>query len=164
MARSRHNEKGSVLVEFVLGGIPVILLTLSVLQVCLCMWYYHTIEMAAAEGSRYASTKGPGCHYTTSSCAVTVAAVAARVASASAGLQPALLKVTLTSTAGSIICTPVTACYSNSVTWPPASAANDSVIGVTTFYSTPVILAPFSANWIINSVTLSANSQQKLIF
>lgn len=150
--------------EFAFASIPVILLSLSVLQVCLCMWYYHTIEMAAAEGARYASTKGPGCHYTKNSCAVTVAAVAAKVASASVGLQPALLNVTLTSTAGAITCTPVTACYSNSAPWPPASATNNSVIGVTTFYSTPVVLAPFSANWIIHSVTLSANSQQKLVF
>jgi Flp pilus assembly protein TadG len=107
MPSSRRNQTGRSLIEFTLVGIPLILILISVIDMSIAMWDYHTLAYAVREGARYASTKGQGCTYSGNTCGITVANVAQQIASAGLGLVPGQLKVTLTSSAGSVTCNPV---------------------------------------------------------
>ena len=72
MLRARKKETGSTTIEFALGGVSLLILVVSLVQMSLAMWSYHTLAYAVREGARYASTKGIGCTYTGNSCSVTV--------------------------------------------------------------------------------------------
>jgi len=169
MRRAGRNEKGSALIEFTLVGIPLLLIFISLIEICIAMWSYHTLAYAVREGARYASTKGQGCTYTGNSCSVTVANVVQQIASTGVGLIPGQLNVTLTSSAGSVTCNPVSDCYSNSATWPPSTANTPgSSISVSGYYpvQTGLVLMFFPSTGVskLNSVTLPATSQQVIQF
>ena len=164
MALGRRSERGSSMVEFALVGIPVTFLMITIMQMGLAMWSYHTLAYAVREGVRYASTKGPGCDIAGNTCAITVGDVAQTVASAGIGLQANQLNLTLTSSAGSVTCTPLSSCSSNTTRWPPSSVAAQSNISIAGSYPIHVVLLPFTSGPIINSGRVSASSQQALLF
>ncbi|MFL6352683.1 MAG: TadE/TadG family type IV pilus assembly protein [Bryobacteraceae bacterium] len=167
--RTRRNEKGNALIEFTLVGIPLVLIFISLIEICIAMWSYHTLAYAVREGARYASTKGQGCTYTGNTCSVTVGAVAQQIATAGTALVPAQLNVTLTSPAGSVDCNPISSCYSNTAIWPPSSGnLPGSVISVSGSYpvQTGLVMMFFPGTGAsqLNSVTLPASSQQIIQF
>jgi Flp pilus assembly protein TadG len=169
MQRARQKEKGSTLIEFTLVGIPLLLIFISLIEMSIAMWSYHTLAYAVREGARYASTKGQGCTYTGNTCSVTVASVAQQVASAGVGLIPAQLNLTLTSSAGSVSCNPVSNCYSNTATWPPSSAnLPGASILISGYYPVQTSLVfmffPSTGASRLNSVTLPATTQQIIQF
>jgi Flp pilus assembly protein TadG len=169
MRTAGRKEKGSTLIEFTLVGIPLILMFISLVEMSISMWSYHTLAHAVREGARYASTKGQGCTYTGNTCSVTVANVAQQIASAGVGLIPAQLNVTLTSSAGSVTCNPVTNCYSNSATWPPSPGnMPGSSISVSGYYpvQTNLVLMffPSTGTSKLSAVTLPATTQQIIQF
>jgi Flp pilus assembly protein TadG len=169
MRGADRKEKGSTLIEFTLVGIPLLLIFISLIEMSLAMWSYHTLAYAVREGARYASTKGQGCTYTGNTCSVTVANVAQQVTSAGIGLIPAQLNLTLTSSAGTVSCAPVTACSSNTATWPPASAnlpgASISISGSYPVQTSLVFMFfPSTGASRMNSVTLPATTQQIIQF
>ena len=61
MARLRHGQRGSAVVDFVLVLVVLIPLFLGILQVALVLMVRNTLASAAAEGARYAATldRGP---------------------------------------------------------------------------------------------------------
>ncbi|MGI9070109.1 MAG: TadE/TadG family type IV pilus assembly protein [Bryobacteraceae bacterium] len=167
--RTRWNEKGNTLVEFTLVGIPLVLIFISLIEICIAMWSYHTLAYAVREGARYASTKGQGCTYTGNTCSVTVGTVAQQIATAATALLPGQLNVTLTSLAGSVTCNPISSCYSNTAIWPPSSGnIPGSVISVSGSYpvQTGLVMMFFPSTGAsqLNSVTLPASSQQIIQF
>jgi Flp pilus assembly protein TadG len=167
--RTRRNEKGNTLVEFTLVGIPLVLIFISLIEICIAMWSYHTLAYAVREGARYASTKGQGCTYAGNSCSVTVGTVAQQIATAATALVPGQLNVTLTSLGGSVTCNPITSCYSNTAIWPPSSGnIPGSVISVSGSYpvQTGLVMMFFPGTGAsqLNSVTLPASSQQVIQF
>jgi Flp pilus assembly protein TadG len=163
MRSRRDSERGNSIVEFMLVGVPVLFLVISIAQMSLAMWSFHTLAFAVREGVRYASTKGPGCSITGNACATTVGSVAQKVAVAGVGLQTSQLNLTLTSSAGSVTCTPLSSCVSDTTRWPPSSAAVQSNISITGSYPIVTFL-PFANNLLTNSGTVSASSQQALLF
>jgi len=169
MSPLNAKERGGALVEFVLAGIPLVLMLTSMVQLSLAMWNYHTLSFAVGEGARYAATHGQGCTYTGNSCSVTVANVAQQIAAAGVGLAPGRLNITLASTAGSITCNPLNSCYSNGAVWPPSGANTyGSAISVSGYYPAPPLLFIFlpSIGSVLNfsAVTLAASSQQIIEF
>lgn len=168
----RQREKGASFIEFTLTGIPMVLLIISIFEICLAMWCYVALGYAVREGARYAVTKGQGCTFSTNTCAVTVSAVAQRIASAATGLDPGTLNVTLSASNGSsIACVPLNSCYSNSSTWPPTAADSESTtlsaastLTVTGTYPFTLIFMPLSAVLKTSSGRLQASSQQFILF
>lgn len=79
MTRAKQREKGGVLIEFTFVGIPLMLAFMSLIEICIAMWSYHTLAYAVRKGARYASTKGQGCTYTGNSCSVTAANILSRL-------------------------------------------------------------------------------------
>jgi hypothetical protein len=172
LRRAGRNEKGGTLIEFTLVGIPLILILVSLIEICMAMWSYHTLAYAVREGARYASTKGKGCYLGSNSCSVTVANIAQQIASAGTGLIPSQLNVTL-SCAGCtpVPCSPITSCYSNTTAWPPnTSPANlpGSVISVSGTYPVQtnlvIMFFPGKGSSQMGAVTLSASTQQIIQF
>jgi Flp pilus assembly protein TadG len=168
---AKRNQKGSALIEFTLVGIPLILILISVLEISIAMWDYHMVAYAVREGARYASTKGQGCTYSGNTCGITVANVAHQIASAGVGLVPGQLNVTLTSSAGTVTCNPLSNCYSNTATWPPNSGTANwpgSIISITGTYpvQTALVFTYFIPTGLLqlSSVTLPASSQQLIQF
>jgi Flp pilus assembly protein TadG len=169
MTQAANRERGSTLIEFTLAGIPILLIIMSIVQMSLAMWSYHTLAYAVREGARYASIRGQGCTYSGNSCSVTVANICQQIASAGVGLAPGQLNITLTSSAGSITCNPLNSCSSNSTVWPPASAnARGSVISVSGTYPMPLALFlpffPGNSSMQSSSITLPASSEQIIQF
>ena len=167
--RVRRKEQGKALLEFALAGIPLILMIISVLELCLAMWSYHTLAFAVREAARYASTKGAGCSYTGNSCGVTVANIAQQIANSAVGLSTSQLNATLTSTAGSVTCNPLSSCSSNNTAWPPSSAnAAGSIISITGYYpvntSLVFLFIPYTRSLTIGNLTLPASSQVTMQF
>ena len=85
------------MVEFMLVGIPIIFVLISIFEVSRGMWIYVTLAHAVREGSRYALVHGNTCTEAPNACAVTVAQIAGRIQNAGVGLLPAQLTVTITS-------------------------------------------------------------------
>ncbi|MGZ4429577.1 MAG: TadE/TadG family type IV pilus assembly protein, partial [Nocardioidaceae bacterium] len=55
-ARGRPDQRGSAVVDFVLGVVVLVPLFLGLLQVALVLHVRNTLTSAASEGARYAAT------------------------------------------------------------------------------------------------------------
>lgn len=59
----RQRQRGSALVEFVLTGVPLIFIIISIVQMSIGMWHYHTLQYAVKEAGNYLSIHGAGTGY-----------------------------------------------------------------------------------------------------
>lgn len=67
----RKRQSGSTIVEFTLTGIPMIFAWISLVQMCIGMWNYHTLQYALKMGGSYLSTHGsPSGYCYTNSCRI----------------------------------------------------------------------------------------------
>lgn len=169
MRAQRRREQGFSLIEFTLAGIPLMLLLISIIEMSLAMWNYHTLQFAVCEGARYSARHGQGCTYTGNSCSVTVATIANEVTTAGTGLVKSRMALTLTSTAGSISCNPVSTCSSNSTVWPPTGAnsiGNSITISATYPAQTGLmfLFMPASGYLKFTALTFSASSTELVLF
>jgi Flp pilus assembly protein TadG len=88
--------------EFVLVGIPLLFILISIFEMSRMMWTYHTLAHAVKEGVRYAIVHGKyrsdACvPAATAPCASTVAQVATAIRDSGVGLIPNQLSVSMTS-------------------------------------------------------------------
>ena len=98
MAPRRHHsrgERGAVILEMTLVGIPLIFMLISIFEMSRGMWVYHTLSNAVKQGARYASVHGQDCSNLGNSCQVTVGQIATVIANAAVGLDPNLMQVTM---------------------------------------------------------------------
>jgi Flp pilus assembly protein TadG len=165
--KHHRREEGTSVLEFAIIGPCLLLLTITLFQICLVMWNYETLAFAVREGARYTATKGQGCSYSGNSCSVTVSAVAYQIATAAAGLVPANLNVTLSSSGGSsVTCNPLSSCYTNSTAWPPSSGNTEgsSTVTVTGYYPMNLFFVHPQGYVGTSSGNLQASSQQVIQF
>jgi hypothetical protein len=112
------------MVEFTMVGIPLIFVLISTFEMGRGMFIYHTLAYSVKEATRYAIVHGSGCA-SPNSCTVTLAQVSAKIRDASAGLDPAKMKITFTPTPTNN-CTYLSNCLTktNATTdvWPPAGS------------------------------------------
>jgi Flp pilus assembly protein TadG len=121
MAGSKHKRKGNAMVEFVLVGIPVIFVLISIFEIARGMWTYHTMAYAVREGVRYTAVHGRGCA-SPNTCQVTIGQIASVIRAAGAGLPPSTTVVTLTPASGSASSDTMANQLTNSTIWPPTGA------------------------------------------
>src|SRR5205823_10249951 len=88
VARSANQERGTVMIEFLFAGVPLIFLLLIIFELCLAMWSYHTLATAVEDGAIYASTKGQDCTYTGNTCRVSISTIVQDILSAGIGINP----------------------------------------------------------------------------
>ncbi len=122
----RGGETGNALIEFTLVGIPVVFALISIFEMARGMWIYHTLAYAVKDALRFAIVHGRDYDNATTDSPKQnrVVDVANRIRWAGVGLDPAELTVNLTSSAGTITCSPLSTCVS---TADPVSAGNTSV-------------------------------------
>jgi Flp pilus assembly protein TadG len=107
-------------VEFVLVGIPIIFMLISLFEIARGMWMYHTVSYAVREATRYVSMHGSGCA-SPNSCQITVGNIAQYIQSAGPGIDPAST-LTLTPATGSATSGTITSLSASNTTWPPSTA------------------------------------------
>src|SRR5580698_8253691 len=91
----RTKRGGFALVEFTLVGIPLIFLTISIIEASIAMWQYHSMMFANESAARYASMHGYGCTQNGNTCTITVGTVAKMIANQAPSLDTSRLDVTL---------------------------------------------------------------------
>ena len=154
--------------EFTMVGIPIILLTLAIIEASLAMWQYHTMAYAVDLATRYVTMHGRGCTQNGNTCAITVGNVAHLIAQQSPALDASKLNVTLKSQSNTIPCNPLNSCFSSADQFP-SSADNGLNLDVT-ISATYLISNPMPMFWMgtapssIGSVNLGASSRQRIVF
>lgn len=158
---STCSRRGSTMVEFVMVAIPLLFVVISLLWMCIGMWQYHTVSEAVNSAARSASVHGAGCAGQT--CATTVASTAELLAAMAIGIPPGQLNVTLTSTASTVSCNPLTSCYSNSAAWPSLSGntalTTEITIAATYQFSGGLALMGYGTQH-VGVITLGANATE----
>lgn len=155
------------MLEFAVVTIPLLFAIISLWSMCMGMWQYHTLAEAVNVTARTASVHGAGCAGKT--CATTVETVAQAIAASAIGIPASQLNVTLTSSASTVTCNPVTSCYSNAAAWPSLSgntALTTQISIAATYQFTPAISiwAPGMGAHSFNAVTLGAKSTEPVVF
>ena len=159
--------RGSVLVEFALVGIPLMLISTATAVVSLDMWQYHTLAYSTQATTRYVSLHGRSCTQDGSSCIVTVGDVARYFIGHALALEASKTNVTLQSASQTITCNPVSTCTGNTVQFPNA---NDNGLNfdvtVKAYYAitnpTPLVLPGVSAG--PATFNLFAISRQRITY
>lgn len=160
-------DAGTSILEFAILGPTLLLITISLFQICLAMWSYETLAFGVREGARYCATKGQGCSYSGNTCSVTVATVAQQIASYSIGLDPNVMNVTLAASGStSVTCNPLNSCYANTATWPPSTGNSElnSTLTVSGTYPFTLFFVHPVDNFGTSSGNLQASSQQLVEF
>ncbi len=146
----RHRTRGSILIEFVLVGIPLIFVCISIEEMSRGMWQYHTLQYAVKMANSYASVHGATCATAPNSCTVTVGSVVGVFSSNAIGVPMSNVAVTLTSENNSATCSQVSTCSSGSswnTQWPPTANGDNAVGNWITFRADYTFNTALSMFW-----------------
>jgi Flp pilus assembly protein TadG len=161
-----NGRKGSAIIEFTLVAIPFLFIQISIIEICRGMWDYQSLAQGVKAACRAAATRGAGC--AGSACAMTVGELATTISAYGIGMPTSALSVTLTSSAGTVTCTPLSTCTSSATVWPPAggnTVGSDIVVsGSYSFTSMLMMFVPGTNGMKFSGVTLTAESRQMLLF
>jgi TadE-like protein len=146
MANSKSQRKGSTVLEFVLVGIPVIFILISLFEAARGMWTYQSLSYSVREATRYASVHGYGCTSVQTSCKVNIGQLVTVIRSAGVGLDADTVTATFTPASGAATSNTLTNLAGNVTVFPPtgANAAGQNV-KITLVYPFRTILAVFWA-------------------
>ena len=160
----RSSQRGTALIEFAFVGVPMILITVSVVSIALEMWQYSSLSYATAATARYVTTHGASCTQNGNTCGITVGNVASYFANQAMGLSATRLTLTLTDGSGSTTCNPpYTSCESSTSAFPASSS--NSVGSNITIMATYPVTNPVSMFWRASSTyNLGATSTQSIAF
>ena len=163
------SRRGSLLLEFILMGVPVLFLTISVFEASLMMWQYHTMAEAVQIVAQYVTAHGYNCS-NGNSCAITIGNIASYIEQTGVGLDPSKLNVTIASANSSTACRPVNTCTSSSTQFPPATngdynVGNDITVSATYTMNNPITMFwPSKVSTSTGVLTLGATSTQRIVF
>jgi hypothetical protein len=142
---ARARQKGSTILEFVLVGIPIIFILISLFEAARGMWTYTTLSYSVREATRYASVHGSGCG-SPQSCPVKVKDIVTLIQSSGVGLDPATTIATFTPATGSAISGTLSTLSTNATIFPPSTANSPGQnLKITLVYPFRTILAIFWA-------------------
>ena len=164
----RSGRGGFALIEFTLIGVPLVFLTISIIEVSIAMWQFHSLMYANETTARYAAMHGYGCTQNGNSCTVTVGTLTHMIASQAPSLDTSKLNVTLYSASGNTPCAPITTCF-NSTSQFPGSADNAVGNDVKFVASYPIgnpmpMLWPGNGRVDSGTFTLGATTRQRIVF
>jgi len=133
------------MVEFTLVGIPVVFALISIFELSLGMWQYHTLAHAIREGTRFAIVHGKGCD--SANCRVTVGDIAQHIRTV--GLVQNDLNLEFESEHGGTVSCRLDACLAKTSRpgdiWPPAGSDSPGMeVTIRGVYSVHTILMMFN--------------------
>jgi hypothetical protein len=130
----RQRQAGSAIVEFTMTGVPLIFIWISIVQMSLGMWNYHTMQYATKLAGEYVQVHGGTDGYCKSN-TCQVQNVATVLATAAVGLQPSLLNVSFYTISSSDHLTQtlvasclLSACESNTTNFPNEASNSEFAI------------------------------------
>ena len=167
MNTRKFSKRGSVMLEFSLTALPLLFIIISAVWLAMGMFQYHTVAEAVNVTARSATSHGAGCVGQT--CATTVNQTALMLAEAAVGIPASSLNVTLTSSASTVNCNPLSNCYGNSAAWPTlagnTAGTTDITVQATYLFASPISLwVPGGGKQQFSSVTLGAKSRQTVVY
>jgi hypothetical protein len=109
------------MLEFVLVGIPVIFILISLFEAARGMWTYNTLSYAVREATRYASVHGADCA-SPQTCQVNIGQIVTVIENSGVGLDPGSVTATFTPATGSATSGTLSTLSSNTTTFPPSGA------------------------------------------
>src|ERR1019366_4410055 len=143
-------RRGSALIEFTIAAVPVIFVTLSIIEMSLESWKFETMVYAIEVAARYACAHGRTCTKNGNACTITVGNVATVINTQAPSLNPALLNVTLATHSGTAAtCNPLNSCLSTATQFP--SAIDNGVGYDITITATYPMHNPLPMMWFGNS-------------
>jgi Flp pilus assembly protein TadG len=161
-------RRGNAIIEFTLVCIPLIFMLISIVELSRGMWIYSTVAFSLRKATRYAAVHGSGCAAASSSCPVTVGAVAQLILSNATGLSSSQFNVVLQTTNTSRSCTPLNSCLSDTTAWPPSSdnsvGSDVTISGSYPFRSAIAMFWPGAGSVHAATVNLAAKSQEEIVF
>jgi Flp pilus assembly protein TadG len=168
MRYPRTGRRGSILIEFTLVAIPLIFVVISVAQMSLLMWRYHTLAEAVKATTRAVSSHGPGC-VTYPACALTIGTVSKQLAAKAVAIPAGSINATFASAASTVTCVPLTACTSSTTVWPSLSGniVGTTDVTITAYYRTNVPIgmwSPRSGGMMFSPATIAATSRLPVAF
>jgi hypothetical protein len=114
------------MIEFILTGIPLISVWISVVQMSIGMWYYHTLQYSVKTAGEYIAHHGATCSSTGYSCSIQIKDAASVLATAATGLDRTKINVTFYpvksdhTTVGTTVVCRLDNCMTDTTPWPPA--------------------------------------------
>jgi len=165
----RNHRRGSTLLEFTLTGIPLIFLSLSVVECSIAMLEYDSMTNAVTVAARYAANHGATCSQNGNSCTVRIEDVAKLIANTSWIISTATMSVTFTDASGSTTCE-LSVCQTNTAQFPSSTSGANAVNNAITISVTHKVTNPLPMFWPPNAdvddtgYTLGASSVQVIQF
>jgi hypothetical protein len=167
----RQRQQGSGMIEFAIAGAAAITLIISIVQLGLAMWNYHTLAYAVHETNRYIASHGRSCSSGGNNCTITVANIAGKLRSYAVGVPGNRMTMTLTSQSGVVhTCNPVSSCSSDSTQWPPVAHLDNNPGNYTKISAKTTVHVAILAIWFgrtgktASSLTLPATSNIPIVF
>jgi Flp pilus assembly protein TadG len=166
--KTTTKRRGFALVEFTLVGIPLMFLTISIIEASIAMWQYHSMMYANEVVARYAAMHGKGCTQNGNTCTITVGTLAKMIANQAPSLDTSKLDVTLYSNSGNTPCAPITACYSSNTQFPSNTdnAVGNDVKFVASYpiYNPMPLMWPGAGQTAGGDFTLGSTTRQRIVF
>jgi Flp pilus assembly protein TadG len=162
----RRNRRGVSLIEFTLTSVPILFLAISVFEMSLMSWKFHSMAYAVEVAARYASVHGRNCTKNANTCTITVGNLASMIQAQAPQLDSSLLNVTLTTHAAQVNCNPLSTCFTNTAQFPNSTdngVGLDITIAATYPFSTPLPMF-WEGSGSAGNVTLGATSRQNIVF
>jgi len=165
----RNGRRGSTLLEFTLTGIPLMFLSLSIVECSIAMLEYDSMANAATVAARFAASHGATCAQSPNSCTVRIEDVANVIASSAWIISNSTMSVTFTDNSGSTTCE-LSVCQTNTAQFPSSTSAANAVGNPITINVSHKVTNPLPMFWPPNAdfddtgYNLSANSLQVIQF
>jgi hypothetical protein len=169
MTRTAHkSRRGQSLIEFVLSGIPMIFLIISIIHMALTMWNYHMLAEAVSYTTRIAATKGADC--AGAACQSTVGQIAKVLAAHAVGMTPETINITFTSADGTVVVanSPLSSHLNDATVWPSVQANKQG--SAITIAATHPLFGPIAMFWpgskgsLFGPTNLAAQSTQMVVY
>lgn len=169
MKKPFGSRRGNTAIEFVMAGIPMIFIIISIVEISRGMWIYETLEHSVTSVTRHLVVRGYDCVTYVSNCALTVGGYALDLSNTANGLDPGQMTATFTSaSSATVICRPLNSCFSNGNPWPPAgdNGRNKDVWVSATFpFQSALGMLFFGSPAVqFGTITLSAKNHQQILF
>jgi Flp pilus assembly protein TadG len=170
---SRNKRRGSAAIEFALVGIPMLCATISIVQMAIAMWRYHTVQFAVKETAVYLSHKG-ALYLAAGNNSVKIKDVASVLQKSAIGMPPTTLNATFvaynSSTDFQTVTCRLDACLTNTTNWPPSgyNTPNSSSVSIRADFSLKTAFVMFSPGWrpvpFANAYTMPGYARQMILF
>jgi Flp pilus assembly protein TadG len=121
-----RRRRGSAMLEFTVTGIPLMFAWISIMQMAIGMWQYHTLQYAVKTTGSYIAVHGSDCSSNGNSCSIEIENAATVLNNYLDGLPTSQVYVTFNAlesdhatVASSVTCW-LNSCLTNTTAWPPS--------------------------------------------